>query len=305
MSEVQTSPAPPADGGACPPPLAWHEVVAAVQNDAEPFVFEHDRVRLNGLAIGDGPPLWLLGGFTGDRMQFSLLAWLLKDRCRCVMFDPQWAGSAPRPQEVLAEISAAVAEAATRFSNEPVSLFASSFGALVALEMMSSGSTPVRAAILHAGFAHRQYSVTERLAARAALWSKAAIGHYAVWRSIQETNHRRWFPPIDPARWDYLAANLGDTPAAEVGRRVLAASKCDLRPRLASIRTPVQLIRTEGDGRILSLAEDDLAVALPDVRDESLHSTGHFAHVSHPHRVAKVITSFLETLGGVGAKSHA
>ena len=68
----------------------------------------------------------------------------------------------------------------------------------------------------------------------------------------------------------------------------------DLRPMLSEISQPVLLVGTEGDGRILENCGQELAEGLAGSRREHLNGTGQFPFLTHPHRLAKVIRSFLE-----------
>jgi pimeloyl-ACP methyl ester carboxylesterase len=299
MSEIASTPGNSSPTGTlpdpCPTPLAWQEVLAGFDRESRPFLFESREVDLEGQMIGEGPPLWFLGGFTGDRTQFALLAWLLKERFRCVLWDHCWR-IRPAPKDVVPLLGSAVMAAA---GGQPISLFATSFGSQIALSNMIRMPELCSAAIIHAGFAHREYALSERLLARLGAWSTRPVGELKTWQQIQESNHRTWFPPIDPGRWEFLRDNLAGTPIDELSLKVRAVVASDVGESLESIMTPVQLIRTEGDGRVLSKAMDELAERLPNVRVESMHTSGHFAHVSHPHRVAKVVKAFLEDVGVV------
>jgi len=298
MSESQSTAGvvPPQTPGqdACPTPLAWQDVIAGVQREASHYHFSSGNVNLEGVQLGEGPPLWFLGGFTGDWKQFSLLAWLLKDRFRCFLCDLEWRRNVPAPAQVPVDLAHLLQRANLGL---PYNVFATSFGSLVALSLLNRPDMTCQAAILHAGFARRRYSLTERLLARLGTWSSQTIGEFGAWRRIQESNHRTWFPPIDPGRWEFLRDNLSQTPVKELSLRVRAAAATNLAPSLEQIRVPVQLVRTEGDGHRLKEAQDELAEHLPNVREETLHTSGHYAFVSHPHRVAKVVKAFLDDVG--------
>jgi hypothetical protein len=53
------------------------------------------------------------------------------------------------------------------------------------------------------------------------------------------------------------------------------------------------LIRTEHEGAVFSAAEDELERKLPQVSSESIPLAGQLAYLTHPHRVAKAVRSFL------------
>jgi pimeloyl-ACP methyl ester carboxylesterase len=67
----------------------------------------------------------------------------------------------------------------------------------------------------------------------------------------------------------------------------------DLRPDLPQIRQPVLLVRTEGEGAVSAACQEELAAALPHAKSEWLHTTGQLPYLTHPHRLAKLVKSFL------------
>jgi len=69
--------------------------------------------------------------------------------------------------------------------------------------------------------------------------------------------------------------------------------RSDLRPRLNEVTTPVLLIRSEGEGMVSAACQRDLEAGLPHARVERLTSCGHLPYLSHPHRLAKIVKSFL------------
>jgi pimeloyl-ACP methyl ester carboxylesterase len=290
MSEPSSnlSPAPET----CPPPLAWQDVVQGVAEESQPLEFAGDGIRLDGYAIGAGPPLWFLKGFTGDCWQFALLTWLLRDRFQCFVAD-DFVTAKISPAQYVPRLADTIAAAAESLGHDHFAVYGSSFGSLPAISLLHRHRDRVIAGVLHSGFARRQYSLTERAFASLGRFSKKPMSRVPGWPAFQEQNHRRWFPPLDPPRWDFLLQDLGATPARDVSLRIQSAASTDLRPILREIPQPVQISRTEGDGRVIDEAENVLVERLPDVREETLHTTGHFAHVTHPHRVAKIVAPFV------------
>src|SRR5260221_13561148 len=72
---------------ACPPPLAWGEVLADFHKQADAWYLDRPDYRLSGRTLGTGPALYLLNGFSGTHELYALFAWLLRDKFRCVLFD--------------------------------------------------------------------------------------------------------------------------------------------------------------------------------------------------------------------------
>src|SRR4051794_40624857 len=50
---------------ACPPPLAWVDVLADFHRQAEAWYLDRPNYRLSGRTLGSGPPLYFLNGFSG------------------------------------------------------------------------------------------------------------------------------------------------------------------------------------------------------------------------------------------------
>lgn len=293
MSEPSLPAATPPAPEACPPPLAWQEVLHGVEEQGEAFHFAFGPIELDGVILGQGPPIWFLNGFSGNRQLFSLLAWLLRDRFRCVLVDATWPGDT-HPRSLQPLLSQTYVAAFESLKTPRPALFGTAFGAQTALAITNQSPNAIRAAVLHEGFFRRNASLTERLLAWGASRSNKRLAEFPNWSQLQEANHRRWFPPIDPSRWDFLLENLGATPARRWSSMARsAATTHNLKSRSHDIQTPVQLIRTEGDGPVATTAMNELMVQLPNVREETLHTSGHFAFLTHPHRVAKIVAGFL------------
>ena len=75
-------------------------------------------------------------------------------------------------------------------------------------------------------------------------------------------------------------------------QRAAALQSFDVRPQLPSVTQPVLLVRTEGEGRVAARCHDELQAALPTVQSEWLHTCGQLPHLTHPHRLAKLLKPF-------------
>jgi pimeloyl-ACP methyl ester carboxylesterase len=294
MSEPSLASENPPPPEACPPPLAWEEVLQGVEQQGEPFTHECQEIEIDGIAIGEGPAIWFFNGFAGDRQLYSLLAWLLRDRFRCVLSNANWPENV-HPRSLPALLAQAYSFAFDAIGTPRPALFGTAFGAHVALKILAQErSDAIRAAVLHEGFAQRRPSLTEKFLAWGAAKSAKHLIDVPNWPQIQEANHRQWFPPIDPSRWQFLLDNLGATPV----RRWSTMARAGATPHLIStplhdVQTPVLLLRTEGDGPVATAATNELMVHLKNVREETLHTSGHFAFLTHPHRVAKIVAAFV------------
>jgi pimeloyl-ACP methyl ester carboxylesterase len=267
-------------------------VVREFYGHADAWYLDRKECRISGRSLGSGPPLYLLNGFSGTHELYSLLAWLLRDRYRCVLFDyampPVRTGIA---LDDLADDVIAIADAA---GDPRVHLFAPLFGTLVALEAMRRHPDRIGRGVLQGAFAHRDLSRFERLLIRVCAWHPGKLRHLPLRGILQTQSHRRWFPPFDKTRWQFLYDNTGSVPLADMARRAAIVRETDLRPVLKEIQQPTLLVRTEGEGKILEECGGVLSRELPNARVEWMSDTGHFPYLTHPHRLAKVIDGFLK-----------
>jgi pimeloyl-ACP methyl ester carboxylesterase len=284
--------APPAEGG-CPPPLEWQDVLREFHRQADAWYLDRKNFRIPGRIFGSGRPLYLLNGFSGTHELHALLAWLLRDRYRCVLFD--YATPASRGSVTLADLADDVVAVADASGDRQFDVFAPLFGGVVALEAMRRHPDRIGHGILQGAFAHRHLSRAERLLIRSCTWHPGKLRHLPLRGILQTQSHRRWFPPFDRTRWQFLFDNTGSVPLADMARRAAIVRDCDLRPVLKEINQPILLVRTEGEGKILEECCGILASGLSGAKVEWMNDTGHFPYLTHPHRLAKLIDGFLST----------
>jgi pimeloyl-ACP methyl ester carboxylesterase len=293
--------AEPPGGEGCPPPLEWQEVLREFHRQADHWYLDRPDFRISGRTLGSGPPLYFLNGFSGTHELYALLVWLLRDHYRCVLFDyalpAARSGGLKSPLrrgkttlDDLADDVVAVADAA---GDRQFDLFAPTFGGLVALTAARRFPERVGRLVLQGAFAHLELAPVERLLIRLCLVHPGRLRHLPGRSVVQRASHRRWFPPFDQTRWQFLADNTGSVRLADLARRGAIIRDSDLRPTLQDVRQPTLLIRTEGQGRGLEASCRMLAEALPDAKIEWLHETGLFPYLTHPHRLAKLIRRFV------------
>ncbi|MEX0717675.1 MAG: alpha/beta hydrolase [Planctomycetaceae bacterium] len=276
----------------CPTPLDWREVLAEFRAAGDPWEIDFDGSAISGRTIGAGPPLYFLNGLVGSHETYALLAWLLREEFRCVLFDHPAPRNGSRTRDAMIEHVRALSAIADAHGDVRFDVFASGFGGLVALAAMAKEGNRVRRAAIHAGFAHRRLTLAERTLIRLGRWCPGRLRHVPMLRTILRANHLPWFPPFDQSRYDFLESDALATPIRDAAARADALRSCDLRPRLAEIDVPVLLIRTEGEGAAATAAQQELESGLKHARSEWLHTTGPAAFLTHPHRVAKLIREF-------------
>jgi pimeloyl-ACP methyl ester carboxylesterase len=277
--------------GGCPPPLEWQEVLREFHRQADNWYLDRPHVRISGRTLGNGPPLYFLNGFSGTHELYALLVWLLRDDYRCVLFD--YALPAARGQTTLDDLAGDVAAVADAAGDRQFDLFAPTFGGLVALTAARRFPERVGRLVLQGAFARLALAPVERLLIRLCLVHPGRLRHLPGRSVVQRASHRRWFPPFDQTRWQFLADNTGSVRLADLARRAAIVRDTDLRTTLHDVTQPTLLIRTEGQGRGLEACCTELAGGLPHAQVEWLPETGLFPYLTHPHRLAKLIRGFL------------
>lgn len=307
-----TSESPPAnlsDGeppASCPPSLVWQDVIREVQQSAEHWTVDRPGGVLQGLTLGQGSPLVFLNGLAERVELHFLLAWLLRDQFRCVLFDWRGIRSADRaPRLTLETLVDDLLDVVGHWPAEPNDLVAFGLGGLVALRALSTHPRVFRSLIVCNGYARRRLTLAER--ALITLGQLPGIRRASVpaLRATLEHSHRRWFPPFDATRFDFLVELVSLVSPGSMARLAGILRQTDLRAELPGIQQPVLILNTEGQGRILREAAGELARALPAARVEELNNTGQLPGLTHPHRVAKVIRGFLaEPASETAASGH-
>jgi pimeloyl-ACP methyl ester carboxylesterase len=282
----------------CPTPLAWEQVVEGFRRERQLHRLEFDGGPHCAWTLGEGPPLYLLNGFVGDETLWALLVWLLRGEHTCV--GCEWPSvsrtSAKGAYQQLAVLARSVLTVADALGHGRIAVHATSFGCLVALRMLLDAPHQIGRASLQGGFASKRFSWSERRLMSLGRRARGTMNRLRPAVAIQRLNHRCWFPPFDQTRWDFYEQQHGLTPIRSVAEAAWIAGHVDLRLRLREITTPVLIIPTEGDGQVGTRAQQELAALLPGARVAPLDNCGSLPHITHPHRLAKVLRMFRDEL---------
>jgi pimeloyl-ACP methyl ester carboxylesterase len=284
--------------GGCPTPLAWQQVVESLRQEGVRHRVDANGHTVSAVSLGEGPPVYFLPGFLGDHELFALTAWLLREEFCCVLIDPPADTRVRRvkPETLLDEWSDDVLRLADELGHDRLRLYGTSFGGLLALQMMVKHPDRLQAVALHCTFAGLRLRPLERVLVWLAMRSGRTFGQFQSAMRIQQSNHRHWFPPFDATRWEFFADNVAATPVRDAALRARVAGAVDLGERLPQLRTPTLLIESEGDGRTARAAQETLLAGLPDVRVEKVDNSGRLLHITHPHRLVKLLRSFWDEL---------
>jgi len=285
------SPAPSV-GEPCPTPLVWSEVLAAYHSESTPWELTNGSRRLVGRTWGEGPPLYLLNGFAATAEMSSLMLWLLREQFRCVVFDSFDDSSARKSRPAMNHFAADLLAVADHHGDNAIRVFGASFGAAVALQAALEAPARILGLVLQHGFAARPLSLSERVLAAWCRRSRRSLSAFPGRRRVQELNHRRWFPPFDGTRFEFLVESTGSIPQADLANKALATARFNITSRLGEIACPVMLVRTEGEGPIEARCHSVLEQGLKNARTEWMHSSGMHPSLTHPHRLVKLLKTF-------------
>ena len=295
-SPASTAPidaAAPPPGEGCPTPLAWAEVVAAFESEGRLEQVAFTAGTISARRLGTGRPIYFLNGASGDSRLFALTAWLLREEFECIVVDyPRFTHSIPA-RDYLPRTVDGLEALRTRLGHASAAVYGAMFGGLVAAEWLKATPAPVLSCgILQTPTIATPWTWLERLLLGTGRRLPGRVTSLPGWKPLQERNHRDWFPPVDPTRWDFLLGNLSETPIRDLAIRMRSTGAA-IDADLSKIRQPVLLIRTEGEGRGHTQHAEELQARLPNARTEWMHTAGHLPFLTHPHRLVKLIRGFL------------
>jgi pimeloyl-ACP methyl ester carboxylesterase len=248
---------------------------------------------------GNGPPLLLIMGATGDAGHFARVADRLADEFTVLTYDrrgnsrssrpPGWGTTSPEEQ---ADDAAGVLRA---LQLAPAAVFGTSNGAICALCLLIRNPEFVRAAILHEP---PMLSVLERVDEVRALIAQLIDAGLAAGGPPAGLERFWRFVAGDP-NWEGLEAGLRERMLgnAETFLNVERTLEC-YRPddaTLAAIAIPVQVLVSKECAPFMAEIGEWLAMRLG-VELSSTPGT-HTPYHDHPHELAETIRSFLTRAG--------
>jgi len=292
---VPIDPSPQVDGNhePCPTPLSWQDVLHSFDEQAQTHQFEAPHGTIRVTEIGDGPPIMVLPGLMATPRLFALTAWLLKDEFRFLLVDhPQWS-KRPTTKKLIEETARLVAVTIRHLTPNGTSLYASSFGGQIALELMKSEPELMTQAMLQSSWAHRPLAMSEAMLLRIGSWLPGTIQRIPTWQTFQIQNHQGCFPPFDETRFEFLIYELKQARTSAVSQRLLSAAAIDLTDELSRITCPCTILQCEADGKVSEEQQKTLRDGLPNATSEWMHTSGLYSYLTHPHRMVKILRPFL------------
>ncbi len=289
-ADVANTPSSAVPSFACPPPLRCRDISQALDDLAISWELPDSPVGTHGWTWGQGLPLYFLSGRGGSARLFCLLAWLLREQFRCTLVDWKLPARGPLPtlQEWVDDLSRLLRER----EDHPATVVGVSFGATLALETAARNPGQFLRLILHQVARRQRLSLAERVLATLFQESDRALQNIPGRETVQMLNHRRWFPPQDPDRWDWFQDVTGRIPLRLLISQSRVLHQTDLATSLSQVTCPVLLVNTEGLGPVSTAEQTLVASRLPAGVGTTLHSAGRHPYLTHPHRFMKLVQQF-------------
>jgi len=249
---------------------------------------------------GDGPPVLLIMGATGDGGAFERFADLLADEFTVITYDRRGNGRSSRPlgwdttsPEEQAGDAACLLQA---LDLAPAAVFATSSAGVFGLALLLRHPESVRGAVLHEPALFRLFDDPQEV--RAALTGLIKAGMESGGQPAALEAFIRFV--AGDANWDRLGATLRERMLASAGTyfEVESGSFDTYLPEdeaLATITAPVLLLVSDASLPAFGQAAGRLASRLG---AEVARTPGtHFAYVDHPEQLAETVRPFLRRIG--------
>lgn len=299
----------------CPTPLSWQQVLEAFDEQAASFEFDSPRGRIAGHSIGTGPPLVFLNPLLGNWRMMALAAWLLRDQFHCVLFDDS-SLLASRPRIAPGNVDDLVEDlwiVCEQLNLQQLILLGTGLGSGVGLAALGQHDGRIAAAVLQGPLLQTRLTVAEDWLARLGSHLPGRLRHVPGFDSLMVHNHKPWFPPFDESRLKFAIDATGSVPLRTAARRARRLDRLDLDSCLKQLAQsqpvpPLLLIVPESlydpSQPSHSPATMEIRSRLPEVRVEALAGCGPLGCLTHPHRLTKLVRSFLDETLAVNLPSH-
>ena len=253
------------------------------------YVTSSDRTRIGYHRTGEGPPLVLLHGATGDHTSFTYLAPLLAESFTVHAVDRRGRGESGDASDYSIEREFEDVASVVDSLERPASVFGHSYGATVALGAALVARN-LRKLVLYEpspGFVVVPTEDVERIEELVARGERddALVETYRIIGLTSKEIEKRRAAPTWPAR---VAA--AHTIAREIRAEEAYRVDPDLFRRLAA---PVLLLLGEDSPDWAQEGTEVIRAALPDARVAVLRGQAHIATVTAPELVADEIVRFL------------
>jgi pimeloyl-ACP methyl ester carboxylesterase len=246
--------------------------------------------------LGNGPPLCLIPGIASTYHVYAIVLNQLSTRFRTIIYD--YPGEHDDDGAKLSRITHDnlvdhLFGLIDHLNIGRAFLAGLSFGSTVALKTLHREPRRFPRAAVQGAFAHRRFSVAERLGLVLGRLVPGKAERLPLRRQVLTYNGRPEFPAILADRWPFYLEKNGETPIRSLAHRVSLLTRLDLRPILSEIPTELLLIQGRED-RIVPCKDFELLKAmLPRAEGCVVPTAGHVLHLTHAELLAQLIGNWL------------
>jgi pimeloyl-ACP methyl ester carboxylesterase len=276
------------------PDVSVAEALERLSREGRPGVCDTGRYLCRYVLWGDGPPIVFIHGISDVARSFAMIA---ADLCRdftCILYElptgeEDHAGMGGyRHAHFVNDLIALL----DHLNLERTYIFASSFGATIALRALAEQPQRFARAVLQGAFARRPVHPRETILAQFARYWRGRMRSLPVRTSLKNPKESMVFDTAPPDRATFLQDNCGSAPISTVARIGLVISKLDLRPILRKIQKPIRLIGGDRDGIVPFALEQEVLAGLPNAERIEIPICGHVPHYTHSALLAELIRQF-------------
>jgi pimeloyl-ACP methyl ester carboxylesterase len=257
------------------------------------------RLRLRYYVWGSGPPLVFLHGAGDSSRSFLPAISRLSARFRCAAFDlPGQRGDGASLWRVTHEtLVDSLFAFLDHLGASRAYLYASSFGATVALRAMRRQPERFPRAVLQGAGASRPLRRSVWWLSWLARLMPGKLGNIPRREKSLAAAHKEAFQGRPEAWWRAFLDWTAPTPIATLGHQGMMLHRLDLRPELPHIRQPVLLVAGERDRTMPLALTRELLEGLPNGGLVVLEGAGHHPYYTHPEMLTEVVRQFLTPPG--------
>ena len=237
--------------------------------------------------LGEGEPVVLLHGIAGGRNVFFRVAPLLA-RTRRVIVPPLRGEDRPWPRMRLEELLDDLAAALEGLDR--VTLFGFSFGGFVALAYGARRDPRVSRIVTQGAFVHFDLRLTDRIALALAAAAPQALGAWYFRRRVLRGRETRVVSTLAPGLEVLNAEWAGRIPIPTLASRTRIIGGTDLAVGVRETDTPLTIAHGRIDGVVPFSSFERLRALRPDAESVAWDDVSHMASLTHPDRVAALVT---------------
>ncbi len=286
---------PCADSALAPGPVVLAEALERFEREAARGTLALGRHRMRYFTWGAGPPLVFLHGAGDTSRSFVPAISRLSALFRCVAYDlPGQPGDGASLWRVSHEsLVDGLFALLDHLKLARTYVFASSFGATVALRAMRRHPDRIPRAVLQGATAYRPLRGTAWWLSWLARLLPGRMASAPRREKALTAVHKGPFEGKPEAWWRTFLDTTGAVPIATLGHQALLMNRLDLRPDLEHVRQPVLLLAGDKDRTMPLPHTEAMRQGLPNSGLVVMEGAGHLPYYTHTEMLAEIVRRFL------------